>query len=326
VKWEGEVQLRFACPACRTALEPARAGELRCPAEDHVYEKVDGIWRFLLPERAAFFRRFIQEYETVRRAEGRGADDPAYYRALPFRDLTGRYQEDWRIRAQSFFALIEHVVEPLELGRSRPLVVLDLGAGNGWLSYRLARRAHVVAAVDLLTNTFDGLGAHVHYDTAFTPVQAEFDRLPFADGLADLVVFNGSFHYATHYETTLQEALRVLRQSGRLVIMDSPVYRDARSGERMVREREALFEAKYGFPSNALSSENFLTFERLDELRQHLGIAWRVIRPPYAYGWRWTLRRWRTRLVSRREPAQFMLIVGRTEEKRAGLEMGTSTE
>ncbi|MDQ7029842.1 MAG: methyltransferase domain-containing protein [Ardenticatenia bacterium] len=309
---EGEA-LRFACPACRAPLELTGPGEARCPADGHVYTRVDGIWRFLLPEREAFFRQFVQEYETVRRAEGRGADTPAYYRALPFHDLTGRYQEDWHIRAQSFLALLEHVVKPLESTRQRPMAVLDLGAGNGWLAYRLARRNHTVAAVDLLTNAFDGLGAHVHYDVTFTPVQAEFDRLPFTEELADLVVFNGSFHYAIHYETTLREALRVLRTGGRLVIMDSPVYRDGRSGDQMVREREALFEAKYGFPSNALASENYLTFDRLAELSDRVGVHWEFVRPRYSFGWRWTLRRWRTRLVGRREPAQFLLIVGRKE-------------
>jgi SAM-dependent methyltransferase len=270
---------------------------------------VEGIWRFLLPEREAYFRQFMREYETVRQAEGRGADDPAYYRALPFEDRTGRFREDWRIRARSFRALVARVVAPLEAERGRLLTVLDLGAGNGWLSYRLAQRGHGVAAVDLLTNAFDGLGAHVHYDVPFTPVQAEFDRLPFADGEADLIVFNASLHYSTSYETTLGEALRVLRRDGRLVIMDSPVYRDPASGEQMVREREAQFEEKYGFPSNALPSENYLTYDRLAELGEALGLRWRFIRP--FYGWRWVLRPWKARLLGRREPAQFLVVVGR---------------
>jgi len=301
--------LKFACPACRTPLEAAGPEALRCPADGAVYRRVDGIWRFLLPEREAFFQQFMREYETVRRAEGRGSDDPAYYRALPFEDRTGRFRDDWRIRAKSFQTLVERVLVPLEAERERPLVILDLGAGNGWLSYRLAQRGHAVAAVDLLTNAFDGLGAHVHYDAAFTPVQAEFDRLPFTDGGADLVVFNASLHYSTDYERTLGEALRVLRSDGRLVIMDSPVYRDARSGEQMVREREAQFEAKYGFPSDALPSENYLTYDRLEELAEALGLRWELIRP--FYGWRWALRPWKARLLGRREPAQFLVIVGR---------------
>jgi len=55
--------------------------------------------------------------------------------------------------------------------------------GRQWLGfpYQLARRKHLVAAIDLLTNTKDGLGAYVHYDASFTPIQADFDALPLVD-------------------------------------------------------------------------------------------------------------------------------------------------
>jgi SAM-dependent methyltransferase len=290
-------------------LEALRTDEGQCPACGTLYPQRDGIWRFLTPEREAFFKQFIAEYAIVRQAEGRGCDDPAYYRALPFVDLTGRFCDQWRIRARSFRTLAERVLPGLEAGRARPLRVLDLGAGNGWLSYRLSMRGHYVVAVDLLTNASDGLGAHVHYDAAITPVQAEFDRLPFGRGQADLAIFNAALHYSTQYETTLREALRALRGDGRLVILDSPVYRDPSSGEQMVREREAHFEQVYGFPSNALPSENYLTFERLHQLKAALGLRWEFFKP--FYGWRWALKPWRARLRATREPAQFLLIVGR---------------
>ena len=58
---------------------------------------------------------------------------------------------------------------------------------------------------------------------------------------------------------TLRELLRVLRQGGTLVILDSPMYSDPTSGQRMVQEREARFLQTYGFASNALACEHFLT-------------------------------------------------------------------
>ncbi len=305
---ERAVEFAFACPACHTPLEMLTLDEQRCPADGRVYRLINGIWRFLLPEREAYFEQFMAEYETVRRAEGRGSDDPAYYRALPFEDRTGRFSDDWRIRARSFETLVEKVVRPLEAERDRRLKILDLGAGNGWLSNRLAQRGHAVAAVDLLTNAFDGLGAHVHYDVDFAPVQAEFDRLPFVEDQADLAVFNGSLHYATDSEVTLREALRVLRDGGRPVIVDSPVYHDAASGEKMVQEREAQFEEAYGFPSNAIPSENYLAYDRLGELADALGLSWEIHES--FYGWRWHFKPWKARLLGHREPAKFLVIVG----------------
>ena len=45
--------------------------------------------------------QFVREYTTVRRAEGWGSADTAYYQALPYRDLSGRFPEISRIRARS---------------------------------------------------------------------------------------------------------------------------------------------------------------------------------------------------------------------------------
>ena len=300
--------LIFACPVCRATLAPVATGRLRCPADGRVYLQVDGIWRFLPPERELVFAQFIREYETVRRAEGRGSADPAYYRALPFRDLSGRRPADWQVRARSFAPLVRQVVMSLEGEGGSPLRILDLGAGNGWLSYHLARRGHHLAAVDLAVNPVDGLGAHVHYDAPFTPVQAEFDSLPFTKGQADLVIFNASFHYTPDYATTLREAFRVATSDGKVVVVDSAVYHDDASGRQMVQEREADFRRRYGFPSNAIAAENYLTYERLTSLAQTLNIHWQLHWP--IPRWRWTLRRWRARLRRHREPAQFPLIIG----------------
>ncbi len=300
----------WACPICR---QPMRASDdagrrMYCPSCGREYPCVDGVWRMLPLERLKVFQQFIQEYEAVRRAEGRGSSDPAYYRALPERDLSGRWQRDWAIRARSYAALVKWVIIPLEQNQERALKILDLGAGNGWLSGRLAQRGHELAAVDLLTNAWDGLGAHIHYSVHFTPVQAEFDCLPFAEDQADLVIFNASFHYSVDYRRSLGEALRVLKAKGKVVILDSPWYSNGQSGEQMVREREAQFLKRYSFPSNALPSRNYLTEERLIDMAQHYDLRWRKVAP--FYGIRWAFRPWLAQLRRHREPAQFYIWVG----------------
>jgi SAM-dependent methyltransferase len=280
----------------------------RCPRDGTEYARRDGIWRLLSPQRQAYFEQFVTEYQIVRHAEQRGSTDPEYYRSLPFVDLTRRFSRDWRIRARSYSALVERVLLPLEQP-ARALKILDLGSGNSWLSNRLAQRGHDVAAVDLVVDATDGLGAYVHYAASFMPVQADFGQLPFTGSQIDVVIFNASLHYATSYEDTLAEALRVLCASGQLAILDSPVYTSEASGAQMVRERESAFQRAYGFPSNAIPSENYLTFRRLERLERSLGVEWSFIRP--RYGLKWTLRPWRARLTGGREPARFMVIVGR---------------
>lgn len=259
------------------------------------------------PERHAHYEQFIHEYETVRRAEGRGSPDPAYYQALPYKDLTGRMDRAWRIRAKSYRSLEEDVIQPLEL-KKKPLKILDLGAGNCWLSNLLAKRGHYLAAVDLLINLEDGLGAHVHYQVDFVPVQSEYDRLPFTHDQFDVAIFNSSFHYSVDYAHTLIETLNCLKSEGVVIILDTPVYNDGDSGRRMIEEREQKFEEKYGFPSNSIKNEGFLTYDSLEQLGNELGLNWEIYKP--FYGLRWALRPWKAKFLGGREPAEFLVIVG----------------
>jgi ubiquinone/menaquinone biosynthesis C-methylase UbiE len=254
-------------------------------------------------------RRFLDRYAVVRHAEGRGSDDPEYYNALPYRDLTGRNADQWKIRARSYRRFERSVLDPLAREAGRPLRILDLGAGNGWMSYRLALRGHKAVALDMFMDRLDGLGAIHHFTAPFAGVAAEFDRLPFCDAAFDLVVFNSSLHYSADYRRTLREARRCLRPSGRLVVIDSPVYQAAEHGERMRMERQTYFEKTYGFGSDALNSIEYLDEPALAELSTELGIEWS--RYTAWYGWRWALRPLRARLRGERPPSRFMILAAR---------------
>jgi len=291
----------LACPNCHTLLKDISLTVKQCPQDSLTFQLADGIWRMLLPGREEMYNQFIHDYETIRRAEGRGSENSSYYRSLPYHDSA-----EWRIRSASFDAFIKHILEPAEA--SSPLSILDLGAGNSWLSNRLASRGHNVSAVDLTINDFDGLGCYSFFETTFLSVRAEFTALPFSDRSVDLIVFNASLHYSTSYEETLIESIRILNEAGLLVILDSPVYHDPASGVKMVREREAQFEDRYGFASNSLSSENYLTYARLEELGRKLNLQWNFYTP--FYGFSRLLRPLAARLLGRREPARFHVIAG----------------
>jgi SAM-dependent methyltransferase len=294
----------FRCPRCRGDLVRESPGGFFCPSERLTFERRGGIWRFLLPETADRTASFVRDYETIRAAEGRGAADPAWYRQLPFTDPADLQAEHWRVRAAGYRTFERWVLPSLPAGSLR---VADLGSGSGWLANRLAKLGHTVDAVDLLDNDRDGLGAHRHFEAGFRPVQAAFDELPYRPEVFDLIVFNAAFHYSTGYETTLRSVLQVLKPGGRIAIVDTPVYVDPESGRRMVAERERAFTETYGFPSNALPLENFLTWSRLAKLAAALGLSVRSRRPRYPL--RRRLAPLLARLRGQREPAAFPVIV-----------------
>ena len=291
--------IELVCPVCQSVLA-VQDDAATCETCQLTFARREGIWRFLLPSREREFAVFLREYQTVRLDEGWGRSDAGYYRALPRVDPDDPQRDIWRIRAHSFERLLTLV------GNGRPLKILDVGAGNGWLAHQLARRGHSVAALDLADDPRDGLGARAYYAASFEAYQAEFDRMPFGEAQFDGVIFNAALHYACALSVTLCEACRVTRPGGSVIVMDSPFYSDPFSGAIMVAEREASFARKYGF-SRRVGTIGFLTRPDLEQSAAEASLIMDI----WAEDNRWATRlrrtwsEWRTR----REPACFPVVI-----------------
>lgn len=294
--------IELACPSCHGPLR-VDDGALHCVTCVCDYPTVDGIHRFLTVERAQHFDDFLRDYSTVRLAEGRASKDPDYFRRLPEPTSGGPIEWQWTLRRHTWRTVRRRAIRPAPPS----LRIADVGAGVGWLSNRLAHDGHQPHAVDLFVDEHDGLAAARHFDRPFPRSQAEMDALPFAVASVDVVVFNASLHYSTDYERTLREALRVLAPGGRIVVMDSPIYRHRVSGETMISERHDDFQQRFGTRGDSIASVGFLTAGMLADLEQTLHIRWR--RHHTWYGWAWAWKPWRARLRRRREPSRFVVLV-----------------
>ncbi len=258
--------------------------------------------------RVATRRRFLEEYRTIRMAECRGSSDSEYYRALPYEDLRGTNSAQWAIRGKSYRYFERNLLSQIDLKVGRALDVLDLGAGNCWMSYRLSLCGHKPVALDIFNDAMDGLGAARHYRRTFPRVEAEFDHLPFRTESFDLAIFNASIHYSADYRRTLSELRLCLRPGGHIVILDSPIYQLREHGEKMRAERHDEFETRYGFRSDAVPSLEYFDEGTLAELAAELNVQWTVHRP--WYGWKWWSRPWKARLLGRRPPSRFWILDG----------------
>ena len=174
---------QLLCPVCRNgqrSLPDRKVGTWPCSSCGFAFGQHDGIFRALPKPRSQYYERFVSEYLTIRKSEGRGSNAPAYYLALPFDDLSGKQATQWRIRAKGYRYVERRILPALEHELSGGINILDLGAGTGWLSYRLALRGHRPVAVDLITDPLEGLGAAKHYfpelSREFPLYQAEFDQ------------------------------------------------------------------------------------------------------------------------------------------------------
>lgn len=250
--------------------------------------------------------RFRTDYAAHRAAEGRGLED-AELLELPWL-RSGPLARQWGVRARSFEVFHAHVAGPMARAAGRPLRVLDLGAGNGWLSYRLALRGHDCTAVDIRDDRVDGLGAAETFRARapFDCVIASFDALPVADRFADLTIFNAALHYATDLRRTLTEAARATRRGGTLVILDSPFYAKDAQGAAMVAEKHARAAERFGDRAQsllALPHIEYLTTARLGEASAPLGLGWRRRRVRYPL-W-YELRPLAARIRGARMPSRF---------------------
>ncbi len=292
---------QFVCPHCLCELGVVQPCP-RCGAE---YSTRDGIHRFLLPVRFAEIQPFLTQYRLVREKDGYRSRSPDYYRSLPFVDRRDPQTDVWHVRAESFRNLCRWMGSVFG---KRSLRILDLGAGNCWLSHRLSAAGHRLAAVDWLDDVEDGLSAGAFYPVRFTRVQADFDQLPVAPGQFDLVIFNASLHYSPNVSGTLRRARQMLKRGGSVAVMDSPTFRSEEAGRRMVAELAGRLRAEYGLQTVVQQGVAFLTEKVLLDAGEQLWLRFRFIPSRGRLGW--AARRLAARVRLGREAARFGVWVG----------------
>ena len=259
----------------------------------------------------AALQLFASEYARHRADEGRGYSGEALLQ-LPY-IKSGPHAAQWAIRARTFEAFMERVVRRTAARLDRPLSVLDLGAGNGWLSYRVALEGHHAFALDIRNDSVDGLGTarpFLRRAAGMECIVSSFDAVPLPSASIDISVFNASLHYATDLRAVLREAKRVTRPGGHIAILDSPFYRREQDGAAMVAEKKESAEEQFGNRADALMQLPFIEFLTRDRLRESAPVlAWRRVRVRYPLAYE--LRPLFAALARKRAPSRFDLWVAR---------------
>jgi ubiquinone/menaquinone biosynthesis C-methylase UbiE/predicted transcriptional regulator len=108
------------------------------------------------------------------------------------------------------------------LGLLPPMVVADLGAGEGTLSQLLARTAERVIAVDNSEKMVE-FGAALAREHGFANLEyrlGDMQSPPIAAGSVDLAIFSQALHHAGQPGRAVAAAHAILKPGGRLVILD----------------------------------------------------------------------------------------------------------
>jgi ubiquinone/menaquinone biosynthesis C-methylase UbiE len=133
-----------------------------------------------------------------------------------FDSVAGRLGPDY-VPGKSWKGVAEALLQLLP-----PMVIADLGAGEGTFALLLSQRATKVIAVDTSAKMIE-VGREQALRRGVKNVEyrlGDMEEIPIEDHGVDLVFFSQSLHHALHPERALHEAWRILRPGGRIIILD----------------------------------------------------------------------------------------------------------
>lgn len=133
-----------------------------------------------------------------------------------FDSVAGRFGKDY-VPGKSWKGVAEALLRLMP-----PMVIADLGAGEGAFSLLLAQRATKVIAVDTSSKMIEVGREHAAREgvTNLDYRLGDMEAVPVEDAEVDLVFFSQSLHHALHPERAVREAARILKPGGRVVILD----------------------------------------------------------------------------------------------------------
>jgi ArsR family transcriptional regulator len=133
-----------------------------------------------------------------------------------FDELAGRFGRHY-VPGRSWKGLAEMCIKLLP-----PMVIADIGAGEGTLSLLLSQRAEKVIGIDNSEKMVE-YAAGIARKNKVVNVEfrlGDLEELPLGDESIDLALFSQSLHHALHPQRAASEAWRVLKPGGRIVVLD----------------------------------------------------------------------------------------------------------
>lgn len=205
-------------------------------------------------------------YLSVRMAEGRVLSDDELLLLPGTRNSA--FKEEWALRSASLDRLLKY----LNKRTGKPLRILDIGCGNGWMSHKLSQAGHYVTAMDLnmdeLTQAERVFGSSEKLEWVYGNVlEPLFDGQNF-----NVVLFAASCQYFPNIALLTKAVAPLLRPGGAIHLFDSIFYLN--KDITAARKRSQEYYSKLGFPEMS----NYYFHHSSEALKQ---LGYRKRYPPF---------------------------------------------
>ena len=133
-----------------------------------------------------------------------------------FEKLAGKFGHAY-VPGRSWEALAHGLLRLLP-----PLVIVDLGAGEGTLSQLLARSAKKVIAIDNLPKMV-AFGKKIAKKNGFKNLEyrlGEIEAPPIIKNSVDIALFSQALHHAVSPQRAVDAAFKILKPGGKIIILD----------------------------------------------------------------------------------------------------------
>src|SRR5947209_5330682 len=166
----------------------------------------------LLRQAAGEIPEAMQDQEALRLALRNRRDTMRRY----FDELAGRFGRQY-VPGRSWKGIAEALLKLMP-----PMVIADLGAGEGTLAQLMAQRARRVIAIDN-SEKMVGFGADLARKHGISNLEyrlGDLEDVPIRSGTVDLAFLSQALHHSVHPEKAIAEAWRILKKGGRIAILD----------------------------------------------------------------------------------------------------------
>jgi len=166
----------------------------------------------LLREAAAEVPEIDQDWQALRLVLRKRQDSMRRY----FDELAGKFGRQY-VPGRSWKGIAEALLKLMP-----PMVIADLGAGEGTLSQLMAQRAKRVIAIDNSEKMveFGAALARKHHIANLEYRLGDLEAVPIRTGAVDLAFLSQALHHASHPERAIAEARRILKPGGRIAVLD----------------------------------------------------------------------------------------------------------